>query len=283
MTPRTTHIGASFAIVLVAYCFYALLAVPWIEPPPPPPSTRTATSPMSAMPQPNDLAVLFTPDRWELNDPKIINSNGQALLLFQKYENHPDGWVDLKPLTIIFMPDENVIDEVERLRHAVVMEVAEGANLRFDRPLDLSKGGIGKLKEGRLRGPVRIRSQGKRPDHQDDLLVMTHDVDLNEQRITTHSDVDFQWGPNSGRGSGAGDQALAPPGTSSRGSGRTEHWRHQGVPARTRRMAVPRHGFGLGSYGPGRPAAAAGQRSHAGHARRAPGAGKDHLPRAVPL
>ena len=29
---------------------------------------------------------------------------------------------------------------------------------------------------------------------------MTHDVDLNEQRITTASDVDFQWGPNSGRG-----------------------------------------------------------------------------------
>ncbi len=37
MTHRTIHIGASFAIVLVAYWSYALLAVPWIEPPPPDP------------------------------------------------------------------------------------------------------------------------------------------------------------------------------------------------------------------------------------------------------
>ena len=91
-------------------------------------------------------------------------------------------------------------DPVERLRHAVVMEVPEGANLRFDRPLDLNKGGIGRLIEGKLRGPVPIRSQGKRPDHQDDLLVVTHDVDLSEQRITTASDVDFRWGLHSGRG-----------------------------------------------------------------------------------
>ena len=85
------------------------------------------------------------------------------MLLWRKYQNHDNGWVDLTPLTIVFMPDETAIDQVERLRHAVVMEVPEGADLRFDRPLDLSKGGMGRLKEGRLRGPVRIRSRGKRP------------------------------------------------------------------------------------------------------------------------
>ena len=117
------------------------------------------------------------------------------MLLWRKYQNHANGWVDLNPLTVIYMPDENA-----GLRHAVVMEVPEGANLRFDRPLDLNKGSIGRLIEGRLRGPVRIRSQGKRPDRQDDLLVLTHDVDLSEQRITTASDVDFRWGLHSGRG-----------------------------------------------------------------------------------
>ena len=130
------------------------------------------------------------------------------------------------------------------------MEVPEGANLRFDRPLDLNKGGIGRLIEGKLRGPVRIRSQGKRPDHQDDLLVRTHDVDLSEQRITTASDVDFHWGPQLGPRAADGDQALAPPGTSSREPGRTEHRRHRAVPARTRRAAAPGHGFGLGRHGP---------------------------------
>lgn len=200
MTPRTIHIGASFAIVLMAYWTYALLAVPWVEPPPPLPKETTGTTVELIETKRNDLAVLFPPDSWQLRDAKTINSNGQAMLLWQKYQNHDNGWVDLKPLTIIFMTDETAIDPIERLRHAVVLEVPEGANLRFDRPLDLNKNGIGRLIEGRLRGPVRIRSQGKRPNGQDDLLVNTHDVDLSEQRITTASEVDFRWGLHSGRG-----------------------------------------------------------------------------------
>jgi hypothetical protein len=198
---RTIHIGASFAIVVVAYGLYGLLAVPWIEPPPPPPSTTSAGGGSSFLPRPNELEQLFDEHSWERgDDANCINSNGQALLLWRKYRTQSDGWVDLTPLTIIFMPDETVVDQAERLRHAVVMQVPEGANLRFDQPLDLKKGGIGRLIQGRLRGPVKISSQGKRPDHQDDLLVLTHDVDLTEQRITTASDVDFRWGLNSGRG-----------------------------------------------------------------------------------
>ena len=162
----------------------------------------TVAGPLATPVRPNDLAVLFPPGSWQLTDAKIINSSNQALLLWKDYDtNHGNGWVDLTPLTVIYMPDETVTDPVERLRHAVVMEVPQGAKLRFDRPLDLNKGGgIGRLIEGRLRGPVTIHSQGKQPDHQDDLLVETHDVELSEQRITTANDVDFHWGPNSGHG-----------------------------------------------------------------------------------
>ena len=60
--------------------------------------------------------------------------------------------------------------------------------------------GIGRLIEGRLRGEVNVRSQGKRPDHQDDLRILTHDVELTEQRITTPNLVEFWYGPNWGRG-----------------------------------------------------------------------------------
>ena len=200
MTARTIHVGVSFAIVLVAYWTYALLAVPLIEPPPPAPKTAREDRRLdSVQQQENDLRVLFGPRDWQLHDPKIINY-GQGMLLWQTYKNHGNGWVDLTPLTIIYVADESESDPRERLRHAVVVDAPEGANLRFDRPLDLNKGGIGRLIEGRLRGPVQVRSQGKRPDHQDDLLVATHDVDLSEQRISTANDVDFRWGLNSGRG-----------------------------------------------------------------------------------
>ena len=224
MTHRTIHIGASFAIVLVAYWSYALVAVPWIEPSPPVAKAAGTDTPLPNVPRGKELAVLFPPrsrqfrdgkdinsndefwkavdekEPWQLHDAKIINNGGQGMLLWQKYQNNANGWVDLTPLTVIFISDENETDPAVRLQHAVVLEVPEGANLHFDRPLDLNKGGIGRLIEGRLRGPVRVRSRGKRPDHQDDLLVLTHDVDLSEQRVTTANDVDFQWGLNSGRG-----------------------------------------------------------------------------------
>jgi lipopolysaccharide export system protein LptA len=199
VTPRTIHIGASFAIVLVAYSAYALLAVPWIEPRLTKPIDKGVVIDTTVITR-NDLEVLFPPDSWQIKKAKVINS-GKSMLLWETYKNHQDGWVDLTPLTVIFMPkeDENG-DFKEQLRHAVVMDVPDGANLRFDRPFDINKGGIGRLIEGRLRGPVKIHSQGKKPDHSDDLLVETHDVDLTEQRITTASDVDFRLGRSFGRG-----------------------------------------------------------------------------------
>ena len=201
MTSRTIHIGASFAIVLVAYWTYALLALPWIETPVTAAARHDApiSAPPSTLPD-QELAVLFPPNSWEIRDAKVISSNDQVLLLWKTYANHANGWVDLNPLTIVFVPAEPEDDSIERMRHAVVMEVPGGANLHFDRPLDLNRGGLGRLIEGRLRGQVKIRGRGKRPDHQDDLLVLTHDVDLTEQRITTPNEVEFWFGPNSGCG-----------------------------------------------------------------------------------
>ena len=208
------------------------------------------------------------------------------MLLWQTYKNRANGWVDLTPLTIVFMPDETVTDPVERWRHAVVMEVPEGANLRFDRPLDLNKGGIGRLIEGRLRGPVRIRSQGKRPDHQDDLLVLTHDVDLSEQRITTASDVDFQWGRNSGRGRQMEIKLLprlGPRVANQEGPNiggieqiQFEHVERLHLDMGSGSAAAAQQG------GPARGVAAGGP-AGAGRALRARRADRHHLPRAVPL
>jgi lipopolysaccharide export system protein LptA len=201
---RTIQIGASFAIVLVAYSAYALLVVPLIE-------TqikiakdtdRTDDGGQSpSLPPDEGLKDLFRPDAWELHDAKTISSNDRVFLLWKTYATKPDNWVELNPLTIVFMRDENAEDPVERIRHAIVMEVPAGANLRFDRPLDLKHGGgLGRLIEGQLRGQVTIRSRGKRPDHQDDLLARTHDVALTEQRITTPNQVEFSYGPSWGRG-----------------------------------------------------------------------------------
>ncbi len=145
--------------------------------------------------------MLFPASAWEREHANILSSNDRVFLIWKSYTTKPDNWVELNPLTIVFRPEETMTDPVNRDRHAMVMEVPAGANLRFDRPLDLKHGGgLGRLIEGQLRGQVTIRRLGKRPDHGDDLFARTHDVALTEQRITTPNEVDFSYGPSWGRG-----------------------------------------------------------------------------------
>jgi lipopolysaccharide export system protein LptA len=200
--PRFLHIAASFVIVLVAYWTYALLAVPLIEPQAKRldmqgPESGTIDRPNGPV---KELVGLFAPDAWELRDPKVLISD-RAILLIQKYETLDDGWVDLFPFTVVFLPDgDSSEDDNERARGAVVLQAPQGARLRFDQAFDLRRMKIGRLMEGNFRGPVTIRSEGKLPGPEDDLLATTRDVEMTEQHVWTSHTVDFRWGPHSGRG-----------------------------------------------------------------------------------
>ena len=100
---------------------------------------------------------------------------------------------------MVFSPPAD--DEVQRRRQAVILEAPHGAMLRFDRPLDLSQAKLGRLVGGELKGPVTIRSEGKQPGPEDDLLVTAAgDLELTEQTVSTPSPVEFHWGPHFGRG-----------------------------------------------------------------------------------
>ena len=101
---------------------------------------------------------------------------------------------------MIFKPDEPGLSETERLRRAMVLEAPEGAVLEFDRPLDLRRADIGQLVRGELQGPITIRGAGNSPGPDDDLLVVTRDVELTERTVTTPHEVEFRLGPQHGRG-----------------------------------------------------------------------------------
>jgi len=191
---------ASFAVVLTAYWFYALMVVPWIEPEI---EIQAAGSSQELFPEPvqerQALQALFTPGAWELDQPKVIES-GQAKLLFKDYRKHNPHTIELRPCTLIFIPEEPELAWEDRYRRAVVMEVPEGAVLEFDQPLDLTQGKMGRLVRGQLQGPVRIRSEGRSVGPEDDLRITTREVQLTQQEITTSEKVDFSWGPHFGRG-----------------------------------------------------------------------------------
>ena len=207
---RVSRIAGSFAIMMVAYWAYALLAVPWIEP-----SAKERRSEEISQEKRNLASQLtkvqleqvrkhFPPGRMEalgLQQPVILESD-RAKLLFQTYESRSDGTVRISPCVIVFEYDGPAKDQAERDRQAVILEAPGGARLQFDPPLDINRAKIGRLVQGQLDGPVTIRSDWKQPGPADDLLIQTQDLQLTERTVYTPHPVEFRWGPNFGRGQG---------------------------------------------------------------------------------
>ena len=204
--PRIVRIGGSFAIMLVAYWAYALVAVPLIEPTVEPNHVRqlTEVERRSALHDANhrleSLRPLFRPEvDWELGTPWILESD-QIKLLLQNYSNLGNGRVELDRCTLVYTPAEPVADPAERIRRSVVLQASDGALLEFDEELDLRRGKIGRLISGRLIGPVTIRSAGRELTPEDDLHITTKNVVISADRIRTNEPIRFRWGPNHGSG-----------------------------------------------------------------------------------
>ncbi len=212
---RLTRIAGSFAIVVIVYGTYALLAVPCIEPSVDPNHAQAITNAQHTAGQAlveqqlKQLQGLFGPDAWELKNPIILESeSNNAKLLLKDYHNLRDGRMEISCCTIVFgSPDE------ARRRESIILEVPHGAVLRFDQPLDLNRPTkLGRPVDGQLRGPVTMRSAGKEPGPEDDLLITTPgDIQLTGQTISTPSPVDFRWGPHVGRGQDMVIKLLAGP------------------------------------------------------------------------
>lgn len=203
--PRTIRIGGSLVITLMAYFVYAQVVVRLIEPDVSP-SDEAAVSEAQLAEARNaisrrvaELADLFPPDAWELQNPKILESE-QFKLLLRDYKNQGDGTVRISPCTMIFLPEEEGTGTSAAHAGAVVLQAPQGALLRFDRPFDLRRANIGRLESGQLTGPITIRSDGRKPGPDDDLLIMARDVQMNEHMVWTPHSVDFRMGPNHGRG-----------------------------------------------------------------------------------
>jgi len=203
--PRVLRIAGSFAVVLTVFWTYKLVAVPWIEPPADPRANQKLSEEAKEAAenrlqrQVATLEGMFPDGAWELKEPKILESD-RLKLLFQNYTDLGDGRVELRPCTMIFMPDDSVGDEAQRRRQAVILEVPDRAILEFDEALDLRRGKIGRLVGGQLAGRITIRGKGEKPGPEDDLLIVTQDVQLTERHVWTPHAVDFHWGPHYGRG-----------------------------------------------------------------------------------
>jgi hypothetical protein len=195
-----------FLIVLAVAGFHRLTVVPLVEP-----RVHDAEEALELSPEQaaairaradRRLAALgdiFPAGSWEREDPIMLESR-QMRLLFKQYQALPDGRVNLVPCTLVVLPDRNRVAEDGSEGRTLVLRVPQGAVLEFDEPLDLRQGRLARLIGGSLRGQVTIRGTPSAPGADDDIEIVTRDVELEEFEVRTAEMVQFRYGRSTGSG-----------------------------------------------------------------------------------
>ena len=190
---------SGFAVVAAAYYLYALVAVPLIEP-----SVKRRLAPAEGEAaenapgeRANPLARLFPPGAWELEEPKILETD-DGLLLLKEYWPRDGGRLELKPCTAILNTPTDGAEGPPRKR-PVILQAPAGAELQFDQ-LDWPRSRIGSLQGGRLNGPVTIRSPESRPGAGDAIEFQTRDILLTQEQVHAPHPVTFRYGGSHGSG-----------------------------------------------------------------------------------
>ncbi len=200
MPPRLRRTAASFAVVLLTFCAYRLLAERWIDPSfVLQHSSLQAASPSLAKDvAPTDYQQLFPPGAWERNDPIVLENEGVKVLM-QDYQNLGGGRIGLDKCTMLFFPAGDYQPDADHQR-IVILKAPNGAVLQFDSDLNLRRGRVGKLIGGQLKGEIEIRGTPSRPGADDDLFITTRDLALDQRKAWTDAPVEFRYGPNQGHG-----------------------------------------------------------------------------------
>lgn len=217
--PRLIRFITSFVAVFGAYWLYALVAVPLIEPAAAGPQEGAGGDRRGAARRINnrlgELEKLVPPEaQAQLKTPWIIESDDFKLLM-QEYTNKDDGRVKIEPCVLIYTPGSS--DETSEPKPPIVLYAPAGAVMVFDRPLNLRSGDlVGRPTSGRLLGEITITSPGESDGPEDDLRIVTRDIQLTPDRISTPNAVRFQYGPSFGSGRNLVVRLLRsedPPGT----------------------------------------------------------------------
>lgn len=197
MFSRVVRFVTSLAIVGCAYFAYRLAVVPLIEPAPQPRAAGSEAEWSPGVDSSADLLrAIFPPGSWELQRPKVLETD-RGMLLLKELSELDEHRLELKPCTLILFSGN---DKDRASARPVVLQANEGAVLTFDDPLNLARGQIGRLARGTLPGPVTIRSPESRPGAADQIEIVTHNVQLSRDRIEAPQPIRFRYGRSYGSG-----------------------------------------------------------------------------------
>ena len=208
MFTRLTHAAIAFALTAAAYQAYVIAVTPFVEPDAMlEPAARRSTGDewIRAREAPDRyrelLTAYFPPEHWCFARPPKTFENGQALVVLDDYRQTDSGELRVPKFAIVFFP--RVRDRgAPPPRDAIILEPAGGAVLQMDQRLTQGVGGLGRMQFGQLLGEVIVRSDMREPGPDDDLLITTRDLYMNEDLIRTAEAVQMRLGQHFGRGRG---------------------------------------------------------------------------------
>lgn len=204
MITRLTHAAIAFAVTAALYQAYVLAVAPFVEPAwrieqaaAGVESQEVVTSDQALHRYRDQLAAYFPADHWCFAEPPKALDNGQALIIFSGDEKSANGQMTIPRCAVIFFPTARQATAPPP-RDAIILESTKGAILQ----MEAGSGGIGfgKVQHGTLEGAVTIRSDMREPGPQDDLLITTQQLNINEDGIHTLNTVDMRLGPHQGFG-----------------------------------------------------------------------------------
>ncbi len=186
----------SLGATIAAYACYSQYAVPKIEGPPNLIKREVVDQapredPTSAMIE--QFAWLFPDDAWEIQECKVLKSP-QGKILFQDYQRLDNGMIDVFPFTMILASQEDAAGP------PTVLRAVKGARLKLDGAPGIGSEGGGRLEQAQLAGQVAIYRPPSSAEKDDSLNILTSNVQIDQQKVFTLEEVDFQFGRNRGRG-----------------------------------------------------------------------------------
>lgn len=155
MVTRLTQYFSSLVVLVVMALVYQSTFTPMITPP----EVESVPLKQSALLRADDsLQDLFAAGSWQLGSCKQLQTS-QGMLLFQKWEQTADDHWKLWPITVVIGRGLGA----DKSEDPIIIEAAEGAELKFTESLDVLSGGAPPIEWGRMIGEVRIFAPATNP------------------------------------------------------------------------------------------------------------------------
>lgn len=194
MNPAYRSIAAVTITTFVVCAAYCLVLAPMLEPGPKRrPRAASPETSLTSLQGGDPFAELFPEDSWQRRHPFTLRTE-RGSILFGDYRMGANGEVEVKPVSLIV---EGGDSEGGKGR-LYILDAPDGAILRFENGLDLSKNssGLGKLLYARLLGPVEIESPPTSFGGDDGLYIATRGVQIDQTSIHTAQTIEMHFGPH---------------------------------------------------------------------------------------